>query len=84
LSGDLIIQRGESALSLSNCELYFNNGGIDCTDTTYVNFYGFESSLTFDEGGYSHWYSPVSTIHSDELTIGGFGGDEAVVYLGHG
>jgi hypothetical protein len=32
LSGDLIIQHGESTLSLSNCELYFNNGGIACDD----------------------------------------------------
>lgn len=83
LTGDLVIQRGESGLHLGNCELYFNNGGIDCTDTTSVSFYGFESSLSFDEGGYSGWISPVSAIHSDELTIGGFGGSEATIYLGH-
>ena len=85
LSGDLIIQRGESVLSLSNCELYFNNGGgITCDDPTSVNFYGFESSLCFDEDGSSKWTSQVSTIHSDELTIGGVNGSEALIYLGHG
>lgn len=84
LSGDLIIQRGESALSLSNCELNFNNGGgISCDDPTSVNFYGFDSSLSFDEGGYSNWESPVSKIYSDELTIGGINASDAVIYLGH-
>lgn len=72
LNGDLIIQRGESALSLSNCELYFNNGGIGWDDLTSVNFYGFDSSLSFDEGGYSSWTSPMATIQSDEVTIKGF------------
>lgn len=83
LNGDLIIQRGESALSLSSCELYFNNGGIGCDDPTSVNFYGFESSLSFGEGGYSSWTSLVSKIYSDELTIGGMNSSEAVLYLGH-
>lgn len=83
LTGDLVIQRGESALSLSNCELYFNNGGIGWDDLTSVNFYGFDSSLSFDEGGYSSWISPVSKIYSDELTIEGINSSEAVLYLGY-
>jgi hypothetical protein len=48
-----------------------------------VNLYGFDSSLSFDEGGYSKWISPVSKIYSDELTIGGINASEAVIYLGH-
>lgn len=82
LKGDLTIQRGESALSLSNCELYFNNGGIDCSDPTAVSFHGHGSFLDFFDGGNSSWSSDITSIYSSELTIGGQSGSEANIYLG--